>query len=104
MLDVPQTPLKALLKRRRPGYTLEAPFYTSPEIFAADMETIFHRHWIYVAVEADVPEPGDVHVVEIGGTSVLRVTFAGDLAALAEALRARGWQVTQGANALAISR
>ncbi len=73
MLDVPQTPLKALLKRRRPGYTLEAPFYTSPEIFAADMETIFHRHWIYVAVEADVPEPGDVHVVEIGGTSVLIV-------------------------------
>jgi len=42
--------------------------------------------------------------IAIGGTSVLRVTFAGDLAALAEALRARGWQVTQGANALAISR
>jgi hypothetical protein len=42
--------------------------------------------------------------IAIGGTSVLRVSFAGDLAALAEALRARGWQVTQGANALAISR
>jgi len=42
--------------------------------------------------------------IAIGGTSVLRVNFAGDIAALAEALRARGWQVTQGANALAISR
>jgi len=42
--------------------------------------------------------------IAIGGTSVLRVSFAGDIAALAEALRARGWQVTQGANALAISR
>ena len=40
----------------------------------------------------------------IGGTSVLRVTFSGDLAALAAALRARGWQVTEGSNALAISR
>lgn len=40
----------------------------------------------------------------VGGTSVLRVSFAGDIAALADALRARGWQVTQGTNALAISR
>jgi hypothetical protein len=42
--------------------------------------------------------------IAIGGTSVLRVGFAGDLAGLAAALRARGWQVTQGANALAITR
>ena len=40
----------------------------------------------------------------IGGTSVMRVNFAGDLAALATALRARGWQVVEGSNALAISR
>ncbi len=40
----------------------------------------------------------------IGGTSVLRVTYAGDLAALAEVLKSRGWQVTQGTNALAVSR
>jgi len=40
----------------------------------------------------------------IGGTSVLRVTYAGDLAALAEALRARGWQVSEGAGGLTLSR
>jgi hypothetical protein len=40
----------------------------------------------------------------IGGTSVMRVSYAGDLAGLAAALRGRGWQVTQGSNALAISR
>ena len=42
--------------------------------------------------------------IAIGGTSVMRVTFAGDLADLAAALRVRGWQVDQGSNALAISR
>jgi hypothetical protein len=42
--------------------------------------------------------------IAIGGTSVTRVSFAGTLAELAAALRARGWNVTQGANALAISR
>lgn len=42
--------------------------------------------------------------VAVGGTSVMRVSFAGSLGDLAAALRARGWTVNQGANALAISR
>ena len=42
--------------------------------------------------------------IAIGGTSVMRVTIAGDLDALANALRARGWQVTVGSNALSIRR
>ncbi|GGD83471.1 heavy-metal-associated domain-containing protein [Croceicoccus mobilis] len=40
----------------------------------------------------------------IGGTSVLQVGFAGDLDTLAAALRARGWTVQQGSDALRISR
>ena len=42
--------------------------------------------------------------VAIGGTSVLRVTYAGNLKTLAAALRAQGWKVTAGANALSIRR
>lgn len=70
MLDVTPTPLQRLLRERRAGYTLPAPFYLSPEVFEADMEVIFGRHWIYVGVEPDVPEAGDVMVVDIGKTSV----------------------------------
>jgi Rieske 2Fe-2S family protein len=73
MLDVTPTRLQSLIRSRRPGYSLEAPFYTAPEIFEADMEAIFGRHWIYVGVEPDVPEPGDVAVVDIGKASVLIV-------------------------------
>lgn len=40
----------------------------------------------------------------IGGTSVMRVTYAGSLGELAGALRSRGFSVNQGSNALAISR
>lgn len=40
----------------------------------------------------------------MGGTSVMRVTYAGELGGLADALRARGWRVTVGANALSIRR
>lgn len=40
----------------------------------------------------------------LGGISVMRVTYSGDVGALAGALRARGWQVQQGAGALRITR
>lgn len=42
--------------------------------------------------------------IAIGGTSVMRVSYAGNISALAGALRARGWNVTEGSNALSISR
>lgn len=40
----------------------------------------------------------------IGGTSVMNVSYSGDINDLAAALRARGFTVNQGANALAIRR
>ena len=40
----------------------------------------------------------------IGGTSVMRVSYGGSIDQLAAALRGRGFTVTQGSNALAISR
>lgn len=39
-----------------------------------------------------------------GGTSVMTVSYAGSLGQLAAALRARGYTVQQGSDALAISR
>jgi hypothetical protein len=42
--------------------------------------------------------------IAIGGTSVLRVTYLGDINGLAAALRAAGWNVTVGSTALAITR
>ena len=46
MLDRTVTPLVSLLRRRRTGYSLEAPFYTSPDIFAADLEGVFEQTWV----------------------------------------------------------
>ena len=61
----------ALLGRRQRGRGLEGPFYNSPEIFDADLALIFRRHWIFAAVEPDVPEPGDYVTVDIGASSVI---------------------------------
>ena len=40
----------------------------------------------------------------LGGVSVMRVAYGGDLETLAAGLRAQGWKVTQGAGALSIRR
>ena len=63
--------LQTLLARRQPGHTLEAPFYTGAAIFEQDLDIIFGRHWIYVAVEPDVPEPGDCITVDIGRHAII---------------------------------
>jgi Rieske 2Fe-2S family protein len=64
---------RELLARRRPGYSLEAPFYLSDTILQADLEHIFGKHWIFVAVEPQVPEAGDYITVDFGKNSILIV-------------------------------
>lgn len=65
--------LQSLIAGRCPGHSLDAAFYTADDVFAADLELIFGRHWIQVGVEPDVPEPGDAFTVDIGPWSVLIV-------------------------------
>ena len=73
-LERPTGPdLVDLVARRVPGYSLEAPFYTSQEVFDLDMAAIWTKHWLFVAAEAELPEPGDYVTVEVGRTSVIVV-------------------------------
>ena len=63
--------LQALIASRKPGYSLPAPFYLSSEIYQRDLELIFGRHWIFVGVEPEIPEAGDLFTVDIGRDSVI---------------------------------
>ncbi len=63
--------LDRLIDERRPGWSLEAPFYTSPEFFARDVEAIFASTWIFVGTVAEVPEPGDYVTIDVGTYSVI---------------------------------
>jgi Rieske 2Fe-2S family protein len=71
MSTAPNAMLNELLERRRPGYSLEAPFYLSDTVFQADVERVFGQHWIFAAVEPQLPEPGDYITVELGRKSII---------------------------------
>ncbi|HKI42497.1 MAG TPA: ring-hydroxylating oxygenase subunit alpha, partial [Mycobacterium sp.] len=45
--------------------------YTSPEIFAREMDTIFKKGWVYVAHESEVSERGDYLTRMIGREPVV---------------------------------
>jgi Rieske 2Fe-2S family protein len=72
-ISAPSLLARELLARRRPGYSLEAPFYLSDTIVKADLEHIFGKHWIFVAVEPQIPEAGDYITVDFGNNSILIV-------------------------------
>ncbi|WP_313815986.1 aromatic ring-hydroxylating dioxygenase subunit alpha [Citricoccus sp.] len=85
--------LRLLLDERRTGYSLEAPFYTDPEIFAADMQGIFGRHWLFAASLAEIPEPGDYVTVDYGPYSLIVLRTDEGVNVLHNVCRHRGARV-----------
>src|SRR5258707_3551978 len=71
MRGISMSDIRSLVARRKPGFSLEAPFYTSREIFDLDLDIVFARHWLFVAVEPELSEPGDYVTVSIGPHSVM---------------------------------
>ena len=45
--------------------------FTSEQIFQAELENIFYTHWVYVAHESEVAEPGDYTTKQIGEKQVI---------------------------------
>lgn len=71
MHDPTRTAISALLDERQSSNSLPAKLYVEQSVFEAELEVFFHRHWICIGVEADVPEAGDALVVDIGATSLI---------------------------------
>jgi len=48
------------------GDRVHSEIFTSPEIFALELQKIFYSTWLYVAHESEIPEPGDFVTRSIG--------------------------------------
>jgi benzoate/toluate 1,2-dioxygenase alpha subunit len=52
-------------------FRIHQSIYTDPEIFRLELERIFHRTWVYVAHESEVPNAGDYRTSMIGKQPVI---------------------------------
>jgi glycine betaine catabolism A len=88
--------LAALLNSRRPGYALPGAFFRDERLYAADLEYIFARHWLFLATSAEIPEAGDYRTYQIGPYSIFILRQDdGSLSAFHNVCRHRGSRILQ---------
>lgn len=88
--------MTSLLDSRRPGYALPGAFFRDERVFAADLEYIFARHWLFVASEPEIPEAGDYRTYQIGSYPIFILRRDdGSIAAFHNTCRHRGSRVLQ---------
>lgn len=88
--------LAALLNSRRPGFALPSAFFSDERVYAADLEHIFARHWLFVASEPEIPEAGDYRAYQIGPYPIFILRQDdGSIAAFHNTCRHRGSRILQ---------
>jgi Rieske 2Fe-2S family protein len=65
--------LEALIRTRQPMRPLPRDFYVSADVFAADMDRIFSRTWLFAGYACWVPNPGDWFTYALGHDSIVFV-------------------------------
>jgi Rieske 2Fe-2S family protein len=88
--------LASLLNSRRPGFALPGAFFSDERVYAADLQYIFARHWLFVASEPEIPEAGDYRAYQIGPYPIFILRQDdGSIAAFHNTCRHRGSRILQ---------
>jgi phenylpropionate dioxygenase-like ring-hydroxylating dioxygenase large terminal subunit len=70
-----QDPYAALVEPGR----VHSDVYTNPAIFEAEIAKIFHRTWVYVGHDSEIPKPGDYKLRQVGRQPVIFVRGSDDV-------------------------
>lgn len=83
--------IRELIACQKPGWSLEQRFYTDPEIYALELESIVTRNWIFAGHQSQLAEAGDYLVLNVANESAIVVrSKEGDIKAFANVCRHRG--------------
>lgn len=92
----------ALLAQYRPGCALPGAFFSDETLYAAELEYIFGRHWLFVASEPEIPEGGDYRTYQIGPWPIFLLRRDdGSIAAFHNTCRHRGSRILQQGSGIA---
>ncbi|MEQ5872434.1 aromatic ring-hydroxylating dioxygenase subunit alpha [Sagittula sp. NFXS13] len=83
--------LSELLAQQTSGYSLDQAFYTSPDVYAQDLEHIWYREWLYAIPACQLTKTGAYARVQVGAYNVVIVRGAdGEIRAFHNSCRHRG--------------
>ena len=89
-----ETAVLDLIRRQRPGWSLEGPFYTDPAIYRLELERIVGRHWLYAGHVSRIRKRGEYFLYDVGGESIIVVRGDDDrVHALFNVCRHRGTRI-----------
>ena len=63
--------VEQLVDHYKSGWSLEQPFYTSEEVFAAEWKYIFQKHWLFAGNTAQIPKAGDYFLYHLQNDSII---------------------------------
>jgi phenylpropionate dioxygenase-like ring-hydroxylating dioxygenase large terminal subunit len=66
-----RTDVHDLIENQPPGFSLEQPFYTNPDIFAMEWEHIWKKYWLFAGTVAEIPKAGDFFVYTAQNDSII---------------------------------
>lgn len=69
---------------------LDTDRYTSPDYMAREWEQVWSKTWLLAGLEADIREPGDYFLFELGREAIIVVRTEDGIAALYDACQHRG--------------
>lgn len=83
-----------LLEGYEQGHSLEQNFYKNPDVYDAEIENIFMKHWMLAGHTSQIPNAGDYFLFEFDKESVIIIrTKEGDVKAHMNVCRHRGSHV-----------
>jgi glycine betaine catabolism A len=86
----------ALLACVDPGHALPGAFFTDETLYAAELEYLFGRHWLFLACEAEIPEGGDYRTYQVGPWPIFLLRRDdGSIAGFHNTCRHRGSRILQ---------
>jgi phenylpropionate dioxygenase-like ring-hydroxylating dioxygenase large terminal subunit len=63
--------IKELISNYKSGYSLPQPFYTSKEVFDAEWQSIFKKHWLFAGNSAQIRNAGDYFLCQLQNDTVI---------------------------------
>ena len=92
-MNAKDTMLTALNARRK-GLSLERSFYTDPDFYRLDLETIFYRDWLFAGHDCEIAAPGNYFTLRVGDYPIIVIRQRdGSIRALHNTCRHRGSRI-----------